>query len=340
MGGIRGGIGSAISMIGGGIRKSVGSLVGGAIGSYYQRKATDAAAHGSEQARRKAASLTGEQVAELYERGKLARGQISEGFASAREAIAGQYQPTLQELSQGYGQAVGVMREQTPSALMESRLSGALGPEEQQAAIEQFQETPGQAYLREEQERALLRNAAAIGGLGGGNVRTALQEQAFGRAATQMQQNIENLRAIAGRETTQQAGVAELLRQAGVQGAGVRERYGAREADLYRGEGLSQAQTMQDITRLVSAARAGNIGAQTQLAQRIGDIKAAGYLGEGQVWQEANRGLTAGADQFQQGLGQFIMSRFTGGAGGGAKGLSNAGNLGIMQFAGGDRGVA
>jgi hypothetical protein len=61
-------------------------------------------------------------------------------------------------------------------------LLGLSGQGAQQEAYARFTESPGQAFLRERQERALLRNAAAIGGLGGGNVRTALQEQAFGRA--------------------------------------------------------------------------------------------------------------------------------------------------------------
>lgn len=75
-------------------------------------------------------------------------------------------------------------------------LSGALGPEQEQQAINQFMESPGQAFLRQRAERALLRNQAAIGGLGGGNVRQALQEQAIGIAAQQQQQRLANLGAI------------------------------------------------------------------------------------------------------------------------------------------------
>lgn len=75
-------------------------------------------------------------------------------------------------------------------------LSGALGAEQEQQAINQFIESPGQAFLRQRAERALLRNQAAIGGLGGGNVRQALQEQAIGLAAQQQQQRLANLGAI------------------------------------------------------------------------------------------------------------------------------------------------
>jgi hypothetical protein len=75
-------------------------------------------------------------------------------------------------------------------------LTGALGveaEEEQLRAQERFAQSPGQRFLRDRQEKSLLRNAAAIGGLGGGNVRTALQEQAAGIAAQQRGQRLAEL---------------------------------------------------------------------------------------------------------------------------------------------------
>jgi|TARA_R110000782_G_C14819187_1_gene413768 hypothetical protein len=67
-------------------------------------------------------------------------------------------------------------------------LLGLSGQEAQQSAYGQIQESAGQRFLRERQQKALVRNASAIGGLGGGNVRTALQEQAAGFAM----QDIDN----------------------------------------------------------------------------------------------------------------------------------------------------
>jgi hypothetical protein len=67
-------------------------------------------------------------------------------------------------------------------------LSGALGSEAQQQAYNQFNESPGQAWLREQAERAVTRNAAATGGLGGGRVLQELQRQGMGLA----QQDFQN----------------------------------------------------------------------------------------------------------------------------------------------------
>lgn len=75
-------------------------------------------------------------------------------------------------------------------------LMGLAGPEAGEAAYGRFTASPGQRFLREQQEKALLRNTAAIGGLGGGNVRQALQEQAFGRAQTDYANQLARLGAL------------------------------------------------------------------------------------------------------------------------------------------------
>lgn len=77
-------------------------------------------------------------------------------------------------------------------------------------ALAAFAETPGQQFLRERQERSLLRSASATGQLGGGNVRTALQEQAFGRAATQLGEFQNRLAALSGGAQTATTNVASL----------------------------------------------------------------------------------------------------------------------------------
>ncbi len=77
-------------------------------------------------------------------------------------------------------------------------LLGLLGPEAQAQAQTQFAESPGQQFIRERQQRALVRNQAAIGGLGGGNVRTALQEQAAGFASQDFGNQFNRLAGLSG----------------------------------------------------------------------------------------------------------------------------------------------
>lgn len=94
-------------------------------------------------------------------------------------------------------------------------LLGLLGPQEISAGLTAFAESPGQVFLREEQERGLLRSSSAIGGLGGGNIRTALQQQAFGRAATQLGTFQDRLAGLSGQGQTAATNLSSL----GIQGA-------------------------------------------------------------------------------------------------------------------------
>lgn len=134
------------------------------------------AAIASASSQRKAAKKAGQATT------KAAESQVAESrrqFDLTRGDFAGQRQR---------GEAAGTEL---------AALTGISGVEAEQEALSRFQESPGQAFLRQRQERALLRNEAAIGGLGGGNVRTALQEQAFGIASQQLGQRTSNLFGLA-----------------------------------------------------------------------------------------------------------------------------------------------
>jgi len=77
-------------------------------------------------------------------------------------------------------------------------LLGLSGAEAQEAAFAGLQESSGQKFIRERQQKALVRRAGAIGGLGGANVRTALQEQAAGFAQQDIQNQFGRLGQLAG----------------------------------------------------------------------------------------------------------------------------------------------
>jgi hypothetical protein len=81
----------------------------------------------------------------------------------------------------------------------QAALSGALGGQAQQAAFDNFQNSPGQQYLVNESERAIRRNAAATGGLGGANVQRALQENAIGLAAQDFNNSFNRLGQVSDR---------------------------------------------------------------------------------------------------------------------------------------------
>lgn len=82
---------------------------------------------------------------------------------------------------------------------IQAALSGASGRGAQGRAFEDFRSSPGQQFLVDESERALTRNAAAIGGVGGGNVRRALQENAIGLASQDFNNQFSRLSQVADR---------------------------------------------------------------------------------------------------------------------------------------------
>lgn len=130
--------------------------------------------------------------------GKAARGA---GDAQARASMAGvaeqrrQFDIT-QESFRPVIEAGNSARNQQMNYL------GLNGVDEQKKAFDNFTASPGQQFLRNRAEKSLLRNASAIGGLGGGNVRTALQEQAVGLAQQDYGNQFSRLGAVAGQGNT------------------------------------------------------------------------------------------------------------------------------------------
>ena len=81
-------------------------------------------------------------------------------------------------------------------------LIGLSGAEAQAEALQAIEASPGQQFLRDRAQRNLLRNQSAIGGLGGGNVRSALVEQGVGFAQQDIQNQFGRLGQIAGQGRT------------------------------------------------------------------------------------------------------------------------------------------
>lgn len=176
-----------------------------------------------------------------------APGQAAELQAKAmREGIAEQrrqFDITQQQLQPFQAAEVEALNQQR--ALM-----GLGGQAAQQQAMAMLQESPGQKFIRQRQQKALLRGAAATGGLGGGNVLTALQEQAAGFAQQDLQNRMAQLQALGG-------GTTRTL-------AGMRGQFGQQQAASLRGIGEAQA--------------SGILGAQQMRAQRTGQLAQMGGM--------------------------------------------------------------
>ena len=88
-----------------------------------------------------------------------------------------------QALRTGLAGGVSALNAGNQGIDIQASLAGLRGNPAQAQAFQNFQASPGQAFLQDQGQQALLRGASAIGGLGGGNVRRALVEHGIGSAA-------------------------------------------------------------------------------------------------------------------------------------------------------------
>lgn len=132
----------------------------------------------------------------------IAANNIPIGLRGSEEALRRGLSGALQGIEAGAIRGTGTLQPFVGGGQQaferQTALSGAGGAPAQAEAFESFIASPGQQFLRDAAERALLRNQAAIGGLGGGNVRGALQEQAIGLAAQDFGEQFGRLGQVAG----------------------------------------------------------------------------------------------------------------------------------------------
>lgn len=122
-------------------------------------------------------------------------------------------------------------REAGVSALgQQQALLGLSGIDAQQQAFSGLSESPGQQFIRQRQEKALLRNAAATGGLGGGNVLSALNQQQAGFAQQDIQNQFARLGQLSGQGQASTQQIAQLGGQTASNIAGLQGQAGAARA--------------------------------------------------------------------------------------------------------------
>ena len=117
-------------------------------------------------------------------------------------------------------------------------LLGLSGEEDQTQAFQAFNGSPGQKFMRDRAQRNLVRKASAIGGLGGGNVRSALVEQGVGFAQQDFQNQFGRLGQLAG----QGQAAATNVGQFGAQAAGQAGQLGIAGSEARASGILGQAQ--------------------------------------------------------------------------------------------------
>jgi len=148
-------------------------------------------------------------------------GLIDDAFGEEAAADAAKKAGNLQfEAAKLAEEGINSRFEQTRSDLMpaitagnnardqQSDLLGLNGAGAQARAVQNISESPAQQFLRNRAQKNLLQNAAAIGGVGGGDVRSALVEQGAGFALQDTENQFRRLNNLSapGTQTAQAVG--------------------------------------------------------------------------------------------------------------------------------------
>jgi len=296
-------IGTAAAIIG-------GSVLSGVAGARSAKKAAKTQAE---------AAQTGAEAQERAAQAGIAEQQRQFDITTQKLGSAGIQNRIQLERAQRQQQAqLDPFAQAGVGALEQQQALLGLGTPEQQAQAQQaLTETPGQKFIRGRQEKALLRGAAAIGGLGGGNVRTALQQQATGFAQQDLANQFGRLQTLAGGglQAASQLGQGALTTGAGI-GAGAintaarQGQFGQAAAGNIGNLLAQQAQATQFGAQQAGAAQAGGIQARNQaLQQTLGGVLTGaaqgGFLSAAQPQVAPGSAISPGSFSRGSGLGQF-----------------------------------
>lgn len=267
------------------------------------------------------------------------------GLIGSEAALSGALTGSLDALQQGNAQANQVLQ-QGISALdpfvnsgnaaigQQAALSGALGNDAQKQSFANFNSSPGQEFLQQRGEQAVLRNASATGGLGGSRVLQELQRQGIGFAQQDFQNHFDRLGQvsnmglgglnIASNLTGQMANnnitygnnAANFAFNTGQSVAGGRTRAGEMLANLnnQQGSGISDIinQGGSNLAQLLAGSGESSANGQMTLAQLLASL---GMQQSGQVaglggvpGVQYTPGAIQGIGQLASGLGGAAMA--------------------------------
>jgi len=130
---------------------------------------------------------------------------------------------------------------------------GQTALEAQQAAFQSLVESPGQRFIRSRAEQGVTRQAAALGGLGGGQVRTALTQQAAGFAQQDLQNRFARLQTLIGGGQTAATNLGSFGQQQAATAGGLLQAGAQARAGGILGAQQAQAQQGSNIAGLIGA---------------------------------------------------------------------------------------
>ena len=235
----------------------------------------------------KDASGTKQAKKDAYNASQRQLATLREGQRMGREDLIAGFNPALNDLNTGFGDALATLRagqasaeqplmgaynQGNQAAQLEAALSGALGPQAQAEAFANYQESPELAYMREQGEKAVMRNAAAQGMSLSGSVLDELNRRGTGYAMQGFGDTMARLNSIASRGQNAGNNIATLRNSNTANIA---------NAQMGLGQGLA-GYRMQQGQNLANIST-GNAAQQAQIHGQLGVANANAALSQGQM---------------------------------------------------------
>lgn len=214
----------------------------------------------------------------------------------------------------------------------QAALSGALGNEAQAQAFTEFNESPGQAFLRQQGLDAVTNQASATGGVGGGELLRDLTRFGTGVAAQDFQNQFNNLGSLSG-QGLQAAGQAGNFLS---QGGQTQAQLAGQNAQMQQQANIASQQNRLNQAQNIGQLFSQGAGMQNQLGQNQANLfgqggsLAANLASQGANFQ--NQGGMNAANLFTNAGQNIAQGRFQTGTnlanqiGQGTSALSNLAN--------------
>ena len=219
------------------------------------------------------------------------------GLIGMEQALQGGLQGSLQTLAQGIGSAQGEIDIGNQGLENQAALAGLRGNAAQGAAFNNYQQSPGQQFLQQQGERTLMRNASAMGGIGGGNIRRELVRYGQGMAAQDFGNQFNRGQQVLSSQQGSASNLANLAAQGGSMGA-----------NLITNAAGTAAQGRFTTGQNIAQAASGTTSALANLQNQLGQQQA-GVIGQGTT-NQANllSGTGQNASQLQQQLAVILAN--------------------------------
>lgn len=284
------------------------------------------------------------------------------GLIGFEQALRGGLQGSLQTLGQGIGGAQREIDISSRGQGIQSALAGLAGPQAQNQAFQNFQSSPGFRFALEEAERGTRRDAAAIGGLGGGNVRRELERVRTGLAAQDFGNQFQRGQQALGTQLSTGRDLANLSAQGGILGANLisgaagdvgQARFGTGQqlaqaaggttsalATLQNQLGIGQANIFGQGTTNLANLVSGTGQASSQLQQQLAIILANIGTGTGSALAQPTQlggqfdaaGILGQNTAVQNALSQLLQLQQSGAFSGGGTQVNFGGGSGTPAF--------